>query len=70
MVKLDKKDLLGHLEFMFSTVQDCANQICKPIYPPIEQAYGEIREIIKLHFDEDWQDVKKELGEFMKKQKA
>jgi len=33
------------------------------------QAYKQIWRLIELHFDDDWQDVKKELGKFMQKQK-
>ena len=33
------------------------------------QAYMQINQIIKLHFDDDWQTVKKELGKFMQKKK-
>ncbi len=33
------------------------------------QAYRQICQIIKLHFSEDWQQVKKDLGEFMKGKK-
>jgi len=66
MKKLSKERLLYWVGRKISIIN-----IKEGIVPSEEevQAYRQICQIIKLHFSEDWQQVKKELGEFMKKQK-
>jgi len=47
MSKLKKEELLRHLEFMFSTTKSCGEGFGKPLYPPIEQAYKQIKGMIQ-----------------------
>ena len=71
MSELRKEELLRELKEMKEFVR--AWEVLNPkkvSWSGIkEQAYQQIREIVKLHFSDDWQTVKKELGKFMQKQK-
>ncbi len=66
MKELSKERLLYWVTTKINVIN-----IKEGIVPPEEetQAYRQICQIIKLHFSEDWQQVKKDLGEFMKKQR-
>ena len=69
MKELSKEKTLKHLAHMFKCYE--YNFINVDYKPPEEetQVYRQICQIIELHFDDDWQVVKKELGKFMQKQK-
>lgn len=64
MSKLSKEELLYWLA------------LARWYHPPSDQkerkskqAYEQIKEIVKLHFSDDWQQVKKDLGKFMQGKK-
>ncbi len=65
MKELSKERLLYWVETKINIIN-----IKEGIVPSEEetQAYRQICQIIELHFDDDWQTVKKELGKFMQKQ--
>jgi len=74
MSKLSKEVLLEQIDTWVSSCKhegikihgSCKKCICGEI---CKQATQQIKEIVKLHFSDDWQQVKKELGKFMQKQK-
>ncbi|GAG55501.1 unnamed protein product [marine sediment metagenome] len=53
---MNEKELLDWLDFHY-----------EPLYSG-QREYDKIVQIIKLHFSDDWQQVKKDLGKFMKEQ--
>ena len=67
MKELSKERLLYWVETRINTIN-----IKEGVMPSEEetQAYRQICQIINLHFDDDWQTVKKELGKFMQKMKV
>ena len=62
MSKLNKEELLNWLEqaHRYFTFEPPGKD---------EQAFQQIKQIIKLHFSDDWQQVKKDLGKFMQEHK-
>jgi len=63
MKKLKKKELLWNLDH-WAGMRKIPYDILTE-----QQSAEQIREIVELHFSNDWQQVKKDLGKFMQRQK-
>jgi len=69
MSKLNKEELLKILEDWYRFTDNSGHYYHKSeMGKRCTQAYQQIEQIINLHFNDEWQQVKKDLGKFMKGQ--